>query len=205
MFRYLTLMAIALIALTSCCAITSVQPLESDTPAYHKQLTGVWIHQAEGGHVILHLGRTKNNRIQVLGVEYEKDGTFVHDSFTLSGIKLNAHHYLNLDMQAIPEKHREGHSGHIILHYNFPDRDTLVFSLLKRDPTLAAVQAKKLAGEITYNQIMIGTKAPEPAPDKDRKPDCVRITATTKSLKHFIAGSDPAKLFAPEITFKRMK
>jgi hypothetical protein len=203
--RHLTILAVTLLLLSGCCSITSVHPLENLQPApYDARIEGVWIYEAKDGHFFLHLGKATDNRIEVLAVEHEKGVAMSHEGFMVSGIEINHHYYLDLDLQALPERHRDGQSGHLILKYDLTDSNTLVFSMLNLEPLVAAIGAKALAGEITYDRTPASPQTTPPVTPPP-KAECARITDTSAHLHRFIANSDPDKLFSSAIVFKRVR
>jgi len=201
--RAALLIASLLLLLNACCPLTSVHPLSDRKNAgYDARLEGVWRQDFEQDYVMLHVGKAHNGRIQVVAVEHDKDGKVDYDGFTVSGVRLNNHYYLDIDTAELTPKHQEGQKGHVIISYSLPDDDTLAIAMLDLDPVAAAVQAKRLAGELIYQKTVTPSK--ESAVPQNPKIECAYITDTSDNLIKFISVSDPGKLFKSVMTFKRV-
>lgn len=202
--RSMSLIASLLLTVYACCPMTSVHPLGDPQRAdYDSRLEGVWRQDFDQDYVMLHVGKAQNGRIQVIAVEHSEDGKVDYDGFTVSGILLKNHYYLDIDTSELTPKHQEGQQGHVIIAYRLPDDNTLDVAMLNLDPVAAAIQAQKLAGEITYQ------KAPNPSKkstsaSQNPKVECAHITDTSGNLMKFISDSNPGQLFKSVMTFKRV-
>lgn len=202
--RSISLIASLLLIVNACCPLTSVHPLGDPQKAdCDSRLKGVWRQDFEQDYVMLHIGKAHNGRIQVVAVEHTEDGKVDYDGFTVSGIRLKNHYYLDIDTAELTPKHQEGQKGHVIIAYSLPDDNTLVFGTLNLEPVAAAIQAKKLAGNISYQKTAAPSKEPASAPPNP-KIECAYITDTSDNLTKFIVDSDPGRLFKSEMTFKRV-
>jgi len=202
--RSIALIASLLLIVNACCPMTSMHPLGDPQRADHdSRLEGVWRQDFEQDYVMLHIGKAPNGRIQVIAVEHSEDGKMDYDGFTVSGIRLKNHYYLDIDTAQLTPKHREGQQGHVIIAYRLPDDNTLDVAMLDLDPVAAAIQAKKLAGEITYQKNATPAKASTSAPQSP-KVECAHITDTSDNLIKFISDSDPGQLFKSVMIFKRV-
>jgi hypothetical protein len=204
MTRSMLTIASLLLLVSACCPLTSVHPLgDPHKSDYDARLEGVWRQDFEKDYVILHIGKADNSRIQVIAVEHDEDGKVDYDGFTVSGIRLKNHYYLDIDTAELTPKHREGQQGHVIISYSLPDGNTLVFGTLDLNAVAGAIRAKKLAGEITYHKTAIPSNAPAQAPQSP-KVECATITDTSDNLTKYITASDPGQLFKTAMTFKRV-
>ena len=204
MTRAMLLIASLLLLLNACCPLTSVHPLGDPQKAdYDSRLEGVWRQEFEKDYVMLHIGKARNGRIQVIAIEHDENGKVDYDGFTVSGIYLKNHYYLDIDIAQLTPKHQEGQKGHVIISYSLSDDNTLVLSTLELDPVAAAIQAKKLTGEIIYQKSAKPSKESTSAPPSP-KIECAYITDTSDNLAKFISASDPGQLFKTVMTFKRV-
>jgi hypothetical protein len=202
--RATLLLTSMLLLLNACCPLTSVHPLgDPQKSDYDARLEGVWRQEFEKDYVMLHIGKAQNGRIQVIAVEHDADGKVDYDGFTVSGVRLNNHYYLDIDIAELTPKHQESQKGHVIISYSLPDDNTLAIVMLDLDPVAAAIQAKKLTGEITYQKDSKPSKKSTSAPQSP-KIECAYITDTSDNLKRFISASNPGQLFKTVMTFKRV-
>ncbi len=202
--RSMLLITILLLFVNACCPMTSVHPLgDPQKTDYDSRLEGVWRQDFEQDFVMLHIGKARNGRIQVVAVEHGEDGKVDYDGFTVSGIRLKNHYYLDIDTAELTPKHQEGQQGHVIIAYRLPDDNSLDVAMLDLDPVAAAIQTNKLAGDITYQKAPNPSKESTPGPQTS-KVECAHITDTSDNLIKFISDSNPGQLFKSVMTFKRV-
>jgi hypothetical protein len=203
MSRPILIVAAVLLLSSACCPLTSVHPLQDPQKTdYDARLEGVWRQNFEKDYVMLHIGKAQKGRIQVIGVEHDDSGKVDYDGFTVSGVRLNNHYYLDIDTTQLTPKHQESQKGHVIISYSLSDDNTLVIGMLDLDMVADAILKKKVAGEITYQKTASASKASD-APQSARI-ECAHITDTSDKLIKFISASDPGRLFKSMMTFKRV-
>ena len=206
--RTIMMGACLLLGLAACCPLTSDHPLGPPQDAlYDARLDGAWriaSSQEEPGFV--HLGKADGNRMQVLALEHKDNGRMEWAAFKVYVIARAGNHYLNIDLKDVGTEEARNHQGYVVVQYSLPDNDTLVLARMDLETVVAAIQAGKLSGEITY-----ASSGPESAgnPAKKKPPigakaECARITDTSTNLSRFLSAANIHDLFVPYLTLKRI-
>ncbi len=190
--------------LYACCPLTSVNPISDPRQStYDQRLTGTWRNQDENEAVYFHIGQGESGRIRVLAVEHGSSGKFDHALFNVFATRINNTDYLNVDLSELSKEITLDYTGFLFVRYELPDADTLTFAPMALDAVVKAIQAKKLAGELTYadkNQSNHGES--EAAP----RVECAKITDSSDHLRAYLADETRAReLFSNPLTMKRVK
>lgn len=198
--------AIALLlgaALDACCPVTSLHPLGNPQEAvYDTRLTGAWHGAASENDVgIIHIGKGPGNQTQVLVVAHKKDGQMEQIAFPVFIDRIQENYYMNIHLQQLEMKEAKAYQGYVLLQYRLPDADTLILSQIDEKVLADAINAKRITGEITYED-----ESPAAAKDKthEKKIECVRTTDTMENLRKFVASKNNEQLFVPYMTLKRL-
>jgi hypothetical protein len=195
--RYAAILFSLLLGLSACCPLTSEQPLsEPQQAAYDQRLAGTW--KSEGEAAYFHIGRGQGGRIQVLAVEHGNSGKFDYALFNVFATPIKTQAYLNVDLSELSRKITMDHKGYIFVRYDLPDPDTVIIYAMNLETLVEAIQAKKIAGELTFSD----NKTQKGKP----KVECARITDSPEKLRAFLSDESLAKkLFSHPITMKRVK
>lgn len=204
MWRPAFLVIVLLSLMQACCPLTSVNPIsDPQKSTYDQRLTGTWRNQDENEAVYFHIGQGEGGRIRILAVEHSSSGKFDHALFNVFATRINKTDYLNIDLSELSKEITLDYTGFIFVRYDLPDADTLTFAPMALDPVVEAIQAKKLAGELTYadkNQTDHSESAAAP------KVECAKITDSSDHIRAYLADEARAKeLFSNLITMKRVK
>lgn len=204
MWRPSFLVIVLLSLIHACCPLTSVHPIsDPQQSAYDQRLTGTWRNQDENEGVYFHIGQGEDGRIRVLAVEHNSNGKFDHALFQAFATRINNTDYLNLDLSELSKDITLDYTGFLFVRYELPDADTLTFAPMALDGVVKAIQAKKLAGELTYaGNDQANHSEPAAAP----KVECAKITDSSERIRAYLSDEARAKeLFSNPLTIKRVK
>ncbi len=201
------LMAIVIIAacLPACCPMVSVNPL-STPDGIDERLFGIWKPASkEGEQVVLHIGRESDTRMVALSIEHKGNGALDIAKMPFSLTRTEKHNYWNVRFEELDEGMAKGYAGYFFLKYAFADADTLLVSQLDRAPIIAAIQAEKLQGKITYRLKKVPQGAQRDNLSTEKSIDCVTILDTSQNILNFIEAGDFDALFPDALRFTRIK
>ena len=205
MTRLLTLLSATLLLLNACCPVTSEHPLSGPADSvYDRNLAGTW--KSDDGELFFHIGKGEGNRVKVIAVEHGSDTKMDAAIFSILTTAVKKEHYLSIDLAALPKKTASDYTGYILARYDFPDRDTVRFQPIDMDALADAILAKRIAGDITYQEDEVQPKSRVAALKDKRKVACARITDTPANIRAFLASEDrDPGLFSDPVILKRVK
>lgn len=192
-----------LMSLWACCPITAVEPLNKARDAiYDGRLTGAW----KGGSspkdfAYIHIGKGRNNTMEVIGVEHRVDGKMLQEHFSMFITALGQRHYMTIDLENLKMKEAKGRKGYLIVQYDLLDSNTLVVSYMDKNALAKAIADKQLSGSVTYDDAEESAESASTA----QKIKCITITENTERLREFIDSDAARHLFVPYVTLKRIK
>jgi hypothetical protein len=193
-----------LFSFSSCCPLISSHPLSDPGDAqYDKRIEGAW-KKGDDMAVFLHFGKGPANKTKAIFVEHKNNGKVDYGTFTVFPTSINGESYLNLNAREWYDKY----TGYIFLRYELSDHDTLILSLIDREPVINAIKSKKLEGEITYTKkpaIKEENKTESLQKNEKTSVACVKITDNSKNIIKFFQSMDSKKLFSRHLKFIKIK
>lgn len=205
MLKYLVAIAIIVAGLPACCPMVSVNPL-SEPDGIDERLFGVWKPESkEGAQAYLHIGRKSDTIMVALSIEHMGNGKLHADRMPFSLTRTGKHNYWNVRFEDLDEGLAKGYEGFFFLKYVFADKDTLLVAQLGREPIIAAIQAQKLRGQITFKPKRSLQKVPHDNLSTAKSIDCVTLSDTSQNILSFIETGDFEALFPDAMRFTRIK
>lgn len=190
---------------TSCCPITSINPLSPPEEApYDKQLEGTWFQKDENGKIgYLHIGKDNGNIAKVLITEFSQSGTLEYSAFLIFPTYIDNKKYLNINTKELNGKSIQEKEEYIFIRYELSDDDALSLYYMDENMMAKGIQSGRLRGEISYRKPFI----PADKIQQSQKEILahVRITDESKNIIDFLKDSDTNELFPKRVELKRLK
>lgn len=182
--------------LVACCPVTSMHPLCKPADAvFDSRLAGAWHGgSSDNDSGIIHFGKGSGNQTLVLAVEHKTDLTMQRFTFPVYTSCVAQQHYMTIPLKTLEMKAAEKYQGYVIVKYQLPDPDTLIFSDIDQNDLAQAISANKIKGDISYEK-----------DNGTQKVECVRMTDSPEKLRKWFASEKAKTLFRPYMTLKRIK
>lgn len=182
--------AVAAALLLAGCLPESREPVTPPTEAVEDaQLAGAWVADFNGSKLYIHVLRIEDLSMDVITVSQEPDGGGDWDEYRGYVSVVGGRHFVNLQSVI------EGGSGDLddsppflIVGYGFEGADKLVVRLLSEDRIAAAIEQKRLLGEVS----------------DAGEGRSIAITEGSAKLAQFLSAADPAELFDQSLVFQRL-
>lgn len=178
--------ACALALLVAGCLPDSVNPLTPpEQAAEAPELFGLWQATIEDGTLYTHIYRSEGNRLAVVTVEHDGDGSGDTDRYAAHVSEVGGRRFINVQTDAAAAT---GTMLYSIFGYEVGGGGTLTIGFLSTDLLADAIAAGKLSGNVS----------------EDAFGRSVRLTGSGEEIARLLAETDPATLYERSMTFRRV-
>ncbi|NNG01576.1 MAG: hypothetical protein HKM93_19465 [Desulfobacteraceae bacterium] len=190
-----------LLMLVVSCAFSTHPLSDAEKALFDHRLKGLWMAEADGEVIYIHIGVGENNITQIVTVEHDDKGSLDVDHYAMHPTVIDGEYYSNLlELDNNGQPFRSDKGRYIFIKYAVIGGDRLSFSIVNHGYVDKAVAAGELKGRFVK----------EPVGDESAAEGGDPLIMTTRyteimdqpeNIIQWIRAQDPEVLFEENWTF----